>query len=359
MTTEVQTDLLDILCLGTSPLMMIEGLRQVRAGRSVAFVDDGELAGGSWRTRPGLGFDRVEPGVHLIENRPPVNALLVRLLGERILESPAGENFGLVAGRRLGAGPTRVLLHGLVAAKAALRADLEKARLIGRSAALSLRSWGAPFLYPEGGAAELIDALKSRLEQEGARFYMGARVERIRERRDHIEAVAGSRTIGARRLTLSSRAHALVEGSPDLSFESAVVHCLTLRVAAPSVAFNGYVEVLGDALLKRVRNVTSFTRPAPPAGEAVISVQIRRAGDRTDEQLAEATLRRLIDLGLLPDGVRPLDFMRTDTRLDTMRDADLMELAARHARIEALRSTDLADGLMRRLAAAPDLLHVT
>ena len=79
----------DAVLIGTGPPMLLEGLWRAEAGQRVVFVDRASEIGGSWRTPAVLGHRNVELGVHLIENRPHLNALLKNLLRCKRADAPA------------------------------------------------------------------------------------------------------------------------------------------------------------------------------------------------------------------------------------------------------------------------------
>src|SRR5689334_9279330 len=107
----------DVVLIGTGPPMLLEGLALAERGRRVIFVDRASEIGGCWRTPSLLGHSNVEVGVHLIENRPNLNAVMESLLGSQGLTRHPPD-FALVVGRRFPLRPARVVLYGLVGGKA-------------------------------------------------------------------------------------------------------------------------------------------------------------------------------------------------------------------------------------------------
>jgi phytoene dehydrogenase-like protein len=162
----------DAVLIGTSPLMLIRAAMLARKGDRVVLLERASLPGGSWRTIEVLGFQNVEVGVHLLENRPNLYGFLAEELQVELRSVPSKENFGIFFGRRIGFALTRVLLHSLVTVKAFGTGRWDKAARIFTSARRGVTYFGTPFCYPSQGCSRMISALISRIESAGGKIFL-------------------------------------------------------------------------------------------------------------------------------------------------------------------------------------------
>jgi hypothetical protein len=334
----------DVLLIGTGPPMLLRGLAMAEAGRRVVFVDEADCIGGSWKVRTVFGLGPVEVGVHLIENRPHLTRTFESLFGDGGLGRGA-QDFGLVRGRRIPMPLARVLLYGLVAGKSALRARTEKALHSLRNLALAARFLRVPFVYPNGGTAALLLTLAGRLDAAGARILLGRRVRGVRVLADGVEADADGGTIAGRHLVMSSRAHAPIAGAEALwsTCETMRTYSYVLLMSGSPALFGGYVEVIGDRLIKRARNVGGFVEPRLPDDRTLLVVQLRRPPDGIDD-LPQAIRARLADLGLVAPEAEVVAAAADHVDLRTLPGASLDRIAAAHGRrVTVLRTVDLGD----------------
>lgn len=333
----------DLLIIGSSPLVLLRARALLRPGECGLILDRGFHPGGSWATPPMLGFDAVEPGVHLLENR---RALYDALAGRGIALAPDCHGFGLVGGRRVSLAQSRVILHGLVAAKSAVTGAVDRARRIGLSAARAVGGLGAPFLYPPNGCRTIVEALRAALPEAELRLGCGVREIRLgTEGPARVATDAGE--ILAERVLIASRAHAPVflDGHAlPFELERSHVRSRLLRLRRAGTEPFGYVEVIGDPAVKRARDVSAFARPALAAGERLVCVQLRGACDGRETRDA------LVRIGLLPDSAELLDWAASDIALATLTDRCLAALDRRCApRLKVVRTTDFADGYVSGL----------
>lgn len=340
----------DVLLIGTGPPMLFQAIALAEAGQRVLLLDAAPTPGGSWHLPDVLGFRGVEVGCHLIEGRPHIHRVIASLLppGEIRRGTP---DFGLWHGRRIPMPLARVLLYGLVGAKAALRGDRGKTWHSAVNMARSLRHVGLPMLYPRRGHAAVQAAALARLDAAGAGLHLGCRVRRVRIGAAGVIAETTAGPIQARHLVMSSRAHAPIEGLEGL-WDTCMrqrTHSLVLHLEGPAPRFDGYVEVIGHPVIKRVRNITGFAVPEAPAGQALVTLQFRNdPGPEAAPVLGVRAVDWLGRLGLLAPGLRVCGAYRDDVELATLPAQALRAIARRHSdRITLLHSVDLGDQVYR------------
>lgn len=336
-----------VTVIGSSPAVLMRALALVQEGHAVRVLERAEAPGGAWATPPGLGCDAVECAVHLLENRPDFYAAL-RAQGV-VLEPETGASV-LWRGKSLPMGPARSLFHTLVSLNALRQGKIDQSRRIATSALRSLANRGNPFLYPAQGSREIVQATLAALAQAGVRPAFGCAVERI-----VITTGRGARcetSLGpfeSDRILVASRAHApvVIDGvafTPGV--ETALIRTLLLRGTRAEPSRFSYVEVLRDSIIKRVRDVSRFCRPALPADAFVLAVQLREPGlavFRTEG--TEGIVTRLEALGLISGTWGVLGSELHQYAYTTLTDASLRKLQRLSKdRVIPCPTADFADG---------------
>ncbi len=335
-------EIYDAVLIGTGPPMLFEGLARARAGERIIFIDQTEELGGSWTCKTLFGYSNIEVGVHLIENRPDINQLIRAILPETEIAQSTGD-FGMIAGRRIPMRLARVILYGGIAGRAAFELRGDRIRHAIRHTASATRNLGHPLIYPKRGIAALLRALETELAHRGATFQMDCAIERL-TLDDRVTAHTTRGPVNAHHLVMSSRAHAPIETQaplwdniPDTTVTTAVLH---LENPVP-VAPQGYAEIINDAALKRVRNVTPFADPAVPDGQTLLAVQVRQAlTDRTPERI----LAELQRLKLIAPGTTIRAIHYDAVGLNTLPETALQKIETVFgSKVTVLRTVDLSD----------------
>lgn len=336
----------DALLIGTGPPMLFQALVLAEAGERVILLDAAPRPGGSWHLPEVLGYRSVEVGVHLIENRAYIHRVIENLLPEEeiLRDTP---DFGLWRGRRIPMRGARVLLHGLVAGKSALGGKGEKTLHALANVGLALRHLPLPILYPRRGYGAVMAAAMARLDAAGAKVVQNCPIERIHVGAAGVLAETARGPVRARRLVMSSRAHAPIAGLEPLWRDCLRVRTFSavLHLEGPPPDFAGYVEVIGHGVVKRARNVTAFAAPAVPPGRSLVTVQFRDDPRIADPAaLGQEAREWLVRLGLLPAQSRLIGTHRDDFDLATLPARSLAAIGARHPdRVTVLRTVDLGD----------------
>ncbi|PHR56606.1 MAG: hypothetical protein COA47_12875 [Robiginitomaculum sp.] len=331
-------------------MALIEGLWLCDAGRQVCFIDAAQNLGGSWKVASCLGYDNIETGVHLIENRPNVNRWMRSVLQGRVLSQETMQNTGLWRGHHIPIAATRVLLHSLVAGKAVLRRRFDTASRVGLSARRAAQNLNTEFLYPTGGFSSLVAALTAQLRQKGAKFCMGSQVESVTPRATSIMLHGAGWNMEAARLLMSSRAHAHINANdaPEVAVSSTTINSIAVLIDGQA-RFDGYVEIFTDPLIKRCRNIGIFACPKVDPTQTILSVQLRKPMNLL-KNCGTQVCYSLSVLGLLEQSARCLDEQPMPVVLHTMSARSAQQINQRFSPVlQVLESTDFADCLETRL----------
>lgn len=346
----------DALIIGTGPPVLFEGLRRAESGQKVAFVDRAQTVGGSWRTGQMLDHDGVELGVHLIENRAHLNAAFTALLGSDGLASE-GQDFGMIFDRRINMRLTRLLLYAMVGGKAALGGRREQALHSAWQTQASTVGLASPFVYPKGGFAAALNALSERLQKAGADMKMGREAVQAQITPEGVVLHTDTSNLYAKELVISSRAHVPIQGLEPLWKDTvrSAYQGLTLRLAGPKPHFDGYIEFLGDPILKRVRRLWARPLTTSASQDWLLAVQLRNGAlpDLPREQAGQRVLARLRKARLIAPGCRLIGAQETTLYVSTLPARHLKTIATTYPeRVSVLRTVDLSD---RRLPLPANL----
>ncbi len=333
---------LEVALIGTGPPMLLEGMIRAHAGQKVIFIDQASGLGGSWKCPDILGHKGVEVGVHLIENRPHLNRVFEALIPPPDRNDGALD-FGLWNGRRIPMNYARIALYGGIAGRNLFKGKLDRVWHSMKNAGEAMRYRNLSFIYPKRGMAHVLTMMQTRLMALGADFHFKHRVTEIDVTGEKVEVLTDQGRISVDHLVMSSRAHAPIIGFEPVWTRAnrTSITSVALKVTGPAPLFDGYVEIINDPVLKRVRNLTGFAEPACSTETALIVVQLRRTIDETPPK---DILEYLTTLGLLERETAILEHFVDEVQLDTLRDSDLDGIETAFPKnISVLRTVDLGD----------------
>lgn len=285
--------------------MMCVAIRLVESGWEVEIHDERDRPGGAWSTVDAFGHQNIEPAVHLLENRPAVYRHLEGSLGVR-LEPEFGQT-GRVGGRCVGFHATRSIMFAAVGLKAMCRGDADRATIAGRSLLRSLRHLPTPFAYPKGGSSQLVASLETRMKLLGIRLRLNSRVDccRVNPTKSRVECETGEGTRHFDRIYYSSRSHPrfrVDDEDVELHASRTEVRSILLQLATSRSIDFGYVELIGDRDLARIRNVGRFAQPSLSPDRAILALQVRASSPRlnaSDQEVGRRCEQLLRDRRLL------------------------------------------------------------
>lgn len=337
----------DVVGVGTSPLVLMRAIAHARQGRRVLLCDRQEVVGGAWAVANVLGFENVETGVHLFENRPAMRRTLGQLLGDDLQRDRCAT---LVSGAMLPMSIARGAFHAAVGVNAFRRGLSDRGRRALGSAWRATRHLAEDFYYPSGGAAQITTALAAQFRGLGGEIRLGLELLEAELAAGGVVCRTRHDKFAAKRLLVSSRA------CPDLRLsgtlmrpetECSQVHNAVLHLRASSGLSRAYVEILGDKDLKRVRDVGRLAQPRTGHGEILMCVQYRDPGRAEGASIGAYLAEQLARLKLIGGGVSVVGAVAKSTDIVTVTDRGLLCAAqAAGPALEVLRTTDFAEGLV-------------
>ena len=343
----------DAIVIGTSPIMLCQAIRLRRHGRRVTVLDSGDQIGGAWATTNLLGYQGVEPAVHLLENRERTHSILQGEFG--IPLAPETGSFGIISNRKTSLHVARLLSFGGSSVRALMRRDTPRVFRGARSSMQAVRNWRIPFLYPPRGSRQILDTLREICEATSIDLEFGQKVHRLEldRGRSTVRVIFGEDERIFRTAVISSRAHAeiRVDGvEVERDADEALTRSIVLHCEGGGTPDLGYVEVIGDSILRRVRNIGRFTTPSPRKDRTLLCVQIRERNPdlpRSDPDItAENVVRRLIELAIVPGSCRLLAYVTKEYLNSTIPAGRLRRIGSiDRDRLRVVESTDFSEGL--------------
>ncbi len=355
----------DTLVIGTSPIMLCQAIRLRRSGRRVTVMDSGHEIGGAWATTSLFGYQDVEQAVHLLENRARTHSILDGEIG--IPLAPEIGSFGVLANRRTNLNVARLLSFSGSSVRAFARYDRPRISRGVRSSIQAARNWRVPFLYPPRGSKQILDALRGICEAASISLEFDQTIKRLEIDRDGstVGVVCSEFDRVFRTVVISSRAHAelRVDGvEVKRDADESLTRSIVLHCDGGGTPDLGYVEVIGDAILRRVRNIGRFTTPTPREENTLLCVQIRERNPklpRTDPEItAERVVRRLIELAIVPRTCRLLAYETKEYAHSTIPAGRLKSIGRiDRDRLLVVESTDFSEGLAAPLSESSTALN--
>jgi hypothetical protein len=109
-----------------------------------------------------------------------------------------------------------------------------------------------------------------------------------------------------------------------------------------------YIEILGDPLVKRTRDIGRYVHPRLPVGERLLVVQSRSAPGSDEQEGAARIIDRLVRRGHVAKSAEIANSYSHRIRLNTMRAKDAKRLRSASSRLTVLASEDLAEAFVSR-----------
>jgi hypothetical protein len=305
-----------------------------------------------------MGFESVESGVHLIENRRSVYDFLQRFGIE--LSGNDRHAAGAIGSLGIPLGFARALSFWGVLGKSVIGGDFSNAWKSLPRAIRSSMAFAAGFRYPVGGANEMVARILDRLQDHPIDIRLDCEIDHVRLDPDRPEGICLSSrgNVRFRHLLFSSRAHCMIRmGETDLvpkCVPRRIVNLL-IRLEAGGISPISYLEIISDRQLRRARDVTEFVRPLMPSGERMLCLELR--GDRldSDERIIESALERARRYKLIGPSCEIMDTRLVDFDYWTIPERELRRLSESHESLNGVRTTDFAEELVGVLK---DLDHV-
>lgn len=317
----------DVIVIGSSPAILAEALYLEMRGHSVAVVEKRERLGGAWYTLPVWEFDSVQIGCHYIELGQKARAFLQDILGvpldpmsvkavwfdtnEAVLKDDAF--FRKIARRLL-----KKLLWGRYLSDDLWEVIKSLKEKNPHKLFRSLKSLivAHPYLYPPGGARQIIDALAERIASSSIRLLDNSCVE-------YVEIGTGTRPnlccingqiYSAKSIVLGRHVYPRLKTSHESGEDLDVRNDINvlLRVAGKKRKAFDYLEVYGNDVVRRLQDVTAFAQARRQGSnhrsDLLLCCNLTRSG--IEESTVDATLlfEHLLELGVLEDGARLLDY---------------------------------------------------
>lgn len=168
----------DRIIIGTSPLAITEAVFQKKQGNSVLNIDNRQEVGGAWTTIKHQGIPEVEIGCHIWEVEKNATSFLKKFFNLTLISlkpSPRLYKNGLAIpyDLKMNISTSKYLLSKIARLKfneigPGLRTPANRFVLVPNK-----------YLYPRGGAKELYNQLKHKIDQENVNTLLDTTIESI------------------------------------------------------------------------------------------------------------------------------------------------------------------------------------
>ena len=321
----------DAVILGTSPILLIEGLLRARGGQRVLFLDANEESGGAWSSTSALGMRSIESACHLIVNYRGVYDFLQDTCGirsEPVSPLPLVKHRGrfipfntraLVLRRMLSLtlglllhGSLRILerlLLGLWRCERTHRYDFDRAlQNLAKRALIPMvgSAKRRAIQYPVGGSPSMIQNFEDELRNLGADFRKTkADTLQLLENGGAIVTTESGIDLHARNVVTSESASIGTVITPNssrmFSEKKSTYHTLVLQVSGLKENDLSYTELPFDPIAERVADVTASCEGNLPPGQRILICETPWSKTSIDElPTAEEVLSHLKTQGALP-----------------------------------------------------------
>ena len=237
----------DSVLVGSGPINIFEALYLRRKGQKVLIVDEHDRIGGAWATIRHEGLPELEIGCHVWDIDARVFGFLARFLGLDLRPLKPQPKI-LYGSLRL---PYDWKNNALFFNRAALPWDRFRLSLVP-----------AKYYYPSGGSAELMAALKRKLQEDGVDVWLSRRAARIDIKTDrNIVSTGNGEEISCNDTVLTSLSPVEEITARSHSF---CIRCRPKQFIHLHLVYAGqlfprfsYVRVYRDPIIHRISDITS------------------------------------------------------------------------------------------------------
>jgi hypothetical protein len=358
------------VCIGTSPITLLEALHQANSGKNVLILEAADKVGGAWGDCCVFGLPRAEIAPHvLLFNRDTFN-YFEQDLGVRmsrmtpppryVMQTPLGP-ISIPYALSPFVAYFSVPLHYVRNPQFRANFSLVREEYFGRlgSAAKQIFQWAfsrkKPFIeYPVGGTVELIDRIMEKLRERNVEIRLSSRVETIERTEDNSIRVSWNgqeSVVSSVSMTRHQRVSRLIANRREvdveyLPFTYTSIHFL---ISSTSASESTFILAKRDPIVNLVSDLTSYT-PQLPAGKRLIVVRLHGAMDK-DETEAKRIFAHLHKGGYIPTDASMDDFAFNIYQQGRMTPESLENIAkAFGEKLRVFRSTNFSNSIGDEIA---------
>ena len=349
----------DVIILGTSPVLLLEGLFRSRAGQKVLFLDPNPAIGGAWALIPGevLGYGKVEAACHVMVHYRGIYDFLADRCGVPMAPShPAPllmrenrltpfysrsavirSSLALVwrLGRTGGSRCLEAMLRRHREPKEGFNISKCLVELHKRASVPMLRSpEHRAFRYPVGGMPAMLETIWKELDKRDCRLIHATAKRLILDPNGDVSVeTSGGETLITRKLVLSESCALEEMDAPSKTrrFRTGKKDrvALIVLVQGADCRLLSYVAFPLDPLVKRVTDVTEYCEcnDADPLRRVLVCEIPDSTAEQDPFSHAEKILRHLQKLAVIPAEVAAvaaayyrLELLRGDPELPSYLD---------------------------------------
>ena len=314
----------DTICIGSSPICLLEALHTAECGGSALVVDAGPTLGGAWRESSEFGIKRLEIAPHiLLFNRDTYDYFAAKL-GVRMKRMEPPPRYVIQTGVKAFWLPYALSplfaylsapLHYVSNPKFRTNFALIKEEYFGRlgESARQILQWvfasRKPHIeYPVGGTLELLDRIKEKLHEHGVHIQKKAKVQELEKGANGLVTLrwdGGEAT--ARKVFMTRHQHISKMKAGDtcleinyLPFSYDSVHLL-VRMDRPLKA--AFILAKRDPIINLISDITNYTHGVPE-GCRLLVVRTHGWTSSRDEAGGAEVFQHLIKKGYLSANAR-------------------------------------------------------
>lgn len=316
----------DYVVIGSSPILVLEGIYQQRLGKSVAIFDDKDRLGGSWYVKELFGHTNVEVGCHFISNTPKAYQFLDQYLAIPLSPMTPQPLYIIcdVNQAKVASSPIKKML---VVIKSALVSNqwltcrqidlINNLRAAVRSksprkifAALKRAGGWAKYQYYSNGCGGIMDELQRQGDNAGVTFHLGSEVKNIVIQPEQQSGTLeqNGKQFAFRHMIISkqTRLNQLHVGDrlidePKVRREECYKKHYVFKLTGKLLKRFSYIDVVNDEAIKRISDVGIFVEGLAE-NEHLLCIDMTYgivAQNIDQDVLAKRIFARLIDIKLI------------------------------------------------------------
>ncbi len=271
-----------VLLIGSSPMMMIKALSLANEGKSVLLLEKKGHIGGAWHTKPLFGYEDVELGFHIIENRKSVYDFLENKCNIE-LSCEASSSYAVYKKLPIKFSYSLSQFYSYLRRfiKSFFKGDWKSISFNYDKVNMAAKSLSQSYKYPKDGSRGLCNSLYGMLKENNIPVLLGHNVEQlmVSKKENKVYCQTSQGTLEFDKVIFGSRASSEIKMDGNNYFfnkQNRESLGLVLNIKGRKLKNFTCVRMWKDEIMIRVRDVGCFSTPILRDNELLICVQVRK-----------------------------------------------------------------------------------
>ena len=354
------TDTVDCICIGTSPILIMEASYQTSLGKTVLMIDNKDRIGGSWAPVDIFGLHDVENAIHYFLQHPVGFSFMKDVLGLNVIKSEKKHRVFVKPCMGIKSVSYDNLWGRMVSEYRCGESTANPVSKFFSAIFDTLKTANRTSVYVKGGSVEIINYIKALIEKFQIKILLSTQISAINI--DHnkelvtvtvsdVNNESGSRTLKGKKLFIShgTKLDKLDGTRGELMLKNQVHPRPAAHILVNDESTENAHELIfmENPLIKYVHDISQFTREGESMSGKQKVLVIALQNDVSEyPELYQNILELCIKGGILGKDATLVDSHWWDIYLPSLGNQDLIEACEKyHPMVEWLSTENFSEGI--------------